>query len=192
MVFSSIIDSNFGEISIIWHSTGDSIVGEPFLIDRIFLSTPEITARMRCARNYPRASAQPPEILVTIIGLIFDVLHGSPIETPWKFMDVSHCSPFQQRVLRQEAYIPFGSVSTYHILAQALGKPQASRAVARALATNPFPLLVPCHRTIRSDGQLSGFQGGSVMKQKLLELEDVSVSSSHKILDSSKIWRFSD
>jgi len=54
-----------------------------------------------------------------------------------------------------------------------LGKPNAARAVGAALAANPFPLIIPCHRVIRADGSLGGYQGGLKMKQALLRIEGV-------------------
>ena len=71
------------------------------------------------------------------------------------------------------AAIPRGRVTTYQLLAKHLGSPRAARAVGTALATNPFPIVIPCHRAIRSDGTLGGYQGGLKMKRSLLEMEGV-------------------
>ncbi len=81
------------------------------------------------------------------------------------------CSVFQQQVLRAVSAIPRGKVRTYQFIAKQIGKPKAARAVGRALATNPFPLIIPCHRVIRSDGKLGGYQGGLKMKKALLRKE---------------------
>lgn len=83
------------------------------------------------------------------------------------------CSKFQQKVLRATSAIPRGKVSTYQCIAKQIGKPKAARAVGRALANNPFPLIIPCHRVIRSDGSLGGYQGGLKMKRALLKKEGV-------------------
>lgn len=91
---------------------------------------------------------------------------------------------FQQRVLRAEHAIPRGSVSTYGRIAVHLGVPGGARAVGTALATNPFPLIVPCHRAIRSDGTLGGFQGGLGMKRSLLLLEGVSFTDRGRVADA--------
>jgi len=85
------------------------------------------------------------------------------------------CSAFQQRVLRAVSAIPYGQVRTYQFIAKQIGNPKAARAVARALATNPFLLVIPCHRVIRSDGKLGGYRGGLKMKRRLLKSEGVSL-----------------
>lgn len=82
-------------------------------------------------------------------------------------------SPFCQTVLTACRDIPFGRVLTYAELAKKIRRPKASRAIGNALALNPLPLIVPCHRVIRSDGKTGGFTayGGAQLKQRLLKLE---------------------
>ena len=91
-------------------------------------------------------------------------------------MDWSSLSPFQQKVLKTAMKIPYGSVETYGSLARKIGCPRGSRAVGNALAHNPFPLLIPCHRIIRGDGKPGGFSagGGVMLKNKLLQMEQLS------------------
>ncbi|MGI6143393.1 MAG: methylated-DNA--[protein]-cysteine S-methyltransferase [bacterium] len=85
-------------------------------------------------------------------------------------------TPFQQRVLAAAAAIPYGEVRSYRWLAiEATGRPGASRAVGGAMAANPLPLIIPCHRVIRSDGDLGGFAGGLELKARLLALEGVEL-----------------
>jgi methylated-DNA-[protein]-cysteine S-methyltransferase len=85
----------------------------------------------------------------------------------------SQLTPFQSLVLREVYAIPFGKVSTYGEIARKLGKPGASRAVGRANATNPIPLVIPCHRVIGQDGSLRGYGTGNGIETKawLLRLE---------------------
>lgn len=78
---------------------------------------------------------------------------------------------FQRRVWEALRAIPFGATRTYSEVANSLGRPTATRAVARACATNPTSLLVPCHRVIRADGSLGGYRWGLHRKQLLLEKE---------------------
>jgi methylated-DNA-[protein]-cysteine S-methyltransferase len=88
-------------------------------------------------------------------------------------IDWSVLTPFQERALRATFEIPYGSVKTYGEIAQLLGNPRAARAVGRAEATNPMPLVIPCHRVIGSDGGLHGYGAGEGLATKawLLELE---------------------
>jgi O-6-methylguanine DNA methyltransferase len=69
------------------------------------------------------------------------------------------------------AKVPRGEVTTYAELARRAGKPAAFRAVGHTMATNPVPIVVPCHRVLGSDGSLHGFGGGLDMKARLLALE---------------------
>ena len=87
--------------------------------------------------------------------------------------DLSGLTQFQQDVLLLTAQIPRGQVTTYGEIARTLGKPKSSRAVGRALGSNPVPLVIPCHRVIGSDGSLRGYSGGGGIQSKafLLELE---------------------
>lgn len=78
---------------------------------------------------------------------------------------------FQQKVWRRLRNIPFGKTKSYLDIAKAIGAPQASRAVGAACGKNPISIIVPCHRVVASNGNLTGFAGGLDIKAKLLELE---------------------
>jgi methylated-DNA-[protein]-cysteine S-methyltransferase len=78
---------------------------------------------------------------------------------------------FQRRVWRELAAIPFGATIDYRSLAERVGRPGAARAVGRANATNPIPIVLPCHRVIGADGSLTGYAGGIETKRQLLEME---------------------
>jgi methylated-DNA-[protein]-cysteine S-methyltransferase len=81
---------------------------------------------------------------------------------------------FRRRVLRATSRIPFGSTSTYSKIAAAAGSPRAHRAAGSALGANPLPIVVPCHRVLRTGGALGGYGGGLEMKRELLRIEGVS------------------
>ena len=78
---------------------------------------------------------------------------------------------FQRRVWTYLQSIPFGTTQSYRQVAQAIGKPRAARAVARACASNPVAVAIPCHRVIREDGSMSGYRWGIERKKALLEIE---------------------
>ena len=78
---------------------------------------------------------------------------------------------FGRRVLDRTARIPYGQVATYGEVARDIGSPRASRATGNALGANPIPIVVPCHRVIRSGGVIGNYGGGPERKVQLLELE---------------------
>jgi len=88
-------------------------------------------------------------------------------------IDLSGLPAFQQEALKAILAIPYGQTATYAEIAAAIGHPGAARAVGRAGATNPIPLVIPCHRVVGSDGKLHGYggPGGISLKAKLLEME---------------------
>ncbi len=78
---------------------------------------------------------------------------------------------FRRAVLEETLRIPSGQTRTYGWLAERVGRPRAARAVGRVMATNPLPLVVPCHRVVGSNGSLTGYGGGLHMKEALLRAE---------------------
>jgi methylated-DNA-[protein]-cysteine S-methyltransferase len=88
-------------------------------------------------------------------------------------VDMSPLAGFRRKVLEQTARIPFGSVSTYAEVAARAGSPRGMRAAGNALGSNPVPIVVPCHRVLRTGGGLGGYTGGLDRKITLLRLEGV-------------------
>jgi AraC family transcriptional regulator of adaptative response/methylated-DNA-[protein]-cysteine methyltransferase len=78
---------------------------------------------------------------------------------------------FQRKVWSHLQSIPFGATRSYQQVAKAIGQPTAARAVARACATNPVAVAIPCHRVVRSSGEMSGYRWGEERKQALLDME---------------------
>ena len=99
---------------------------------------------------------------------------GKPVDFDDVLLDPTVGTPFFRRVWAITRCIPRGQTRTYGDLARELGSPALARAVGRAMATNPWPPIVPCHRVVGSRGQLTGFGGGLRMKRRLLEMEGVS------------------
>jgi methylated-DNA-[protein]-cysteine S-methyltransferase len=91
--------------------------------------------------------------------------HGFDVDLDWAL-----ARRFRRGVLQATALIPYGRTSTYRAVATEAGSPRAVRAAGTALATNPLPILIPCHRVLRSDGALGAYRGGSAAKNQLLEL----------------------
>ena len=86
-------------------------------------------------------------------------------------IDWAGLSGFRRAVLEETMRIPAGETRSYGWLARKVGSPRAARAVGRVMATNPLPIVVPCHRVVASDGSLRGYGGGLPMKAALLRLE---------------------
>ncbi|MFQ6057950.1 MAG: methylated-DNA--[protein]-cysteine S-methyltransferase [Anaerolineae bacterium] len=86
-------------------------------------------------------------------------------------LDLSRQPPFRRRVLETTLRIPYSETRSYAWIARQIGKPRAYRAVGQALAANPIPIIIPCHRVVASDGGLGGYSGGLEVKRKLLALE---------------------
>ena len=100
--------------------------------------------------------------------------HRDRFETP---LDFSGVTPFTRSVLNATAEVPFGQLRTYRDIATQLGNPGATRAVGNALGRNPIPVIVPCHRIVRSDHSLGGYTGGVGIKERLLSLEGAYLGS---------------
>ena len=86
-------------------------------------------------------------------------------------LDWSLTGDFARRVLRRTARIPYGSVASYGDVAVGIGTPRGARAVGNALGSNPIPVVVPCHRVVRTGGAIGGYGGGLTRKRFLLALE---------------------
>ena len=110
-------------------------------------------------------------------------LRGQRTDFPFP-LDLSQFSDFQRGVWKITKSIPYGELRTYRQVSEEMGNPQASRAVGTALARNPAPIVVPCHRVVRSDGKLGGYSGagGIDTKAKLLKMEGHEFDHKGRIL----------
>lgn len=120
--------------------------------------------------EFPAADIQPDKTrLSDSVQYVLDCLDGAPPHAKLP-LDLQ-ATAFQMRVWEELRRIPRGETRSYAELAAAIGRPSATRAVARACATNPVALLNPCHRVIRGDGSLGGYRWGLKRKQSLLAQE---------------------
>lgn len=113
-----------------------------------------------------------PDAIQTISTQLAQYFRGerNQFEVPF---DVSGVSPFTKAVLEATAEVPFGSLTSYRGIARRIDRPKATRAVGNALGRNPIPVLIPCHRIVRSDSSLGGYTGGLAIKKRLLALEGI-------------------
>lgn len=112
---------------------------------------------------HPRASA-----IASSLVRYFD---GERIDTPWPVLDLSRFTASQQAVYRSVAAIPYGQTAAYGSVARMAGLPRAARFVGTTMANNPYPVFIPCHRVVRSDGSPGLFGGGEPLKVRMLALE---------------------
>lgn len=174
----------FGPLVTIWRR-GES--GAP-KVARIFISGPDESAIEKASKIFPDIRTGSCVSMDRFISLIVKSLSGKAVRFSLDIIDLSLCRRFQESVLRAEHSIPRGKVSTYGIIASHLGKTGGARAVGNSLAENPFPIVVPCHRAIRSDGSLGGYQGGTGMKRALLDLEGIRFDDKGRV--DSEFFRF--
>jgi AraC family transcriptional regulator, regulatory protein of adaptative response / methylated-DNA-[protein]-cysteine methyltransferase len=139
-------------------------------ISAVYLGGEENKLLSELRLEYPRAEIVPAnESYQRWVGEVVKQIEGKPsaVDLP---LDVQGTA-FQRRVWQELQKIPRGSTRTYTQVAQSLGQPRAVRAVARACATNPVSIVVPCHRVVRTDGQLAGYRWGLNRKEQLLAAE---------------------
>jgi len=106
-----------------------------------------------------------------IASLLVSYFNGRPIAIPWSVMDLSRFTSPQQTVYRVVATIPYGRTASYGQVARMANLPRAARFVGTTMAKNAYPVFIPCHRVIRSDGSVGKFGGGTELKEKMLALE---------------------
>jgi methylated-DNA-[protein]-cysteine S-methyltransferase len=119
------------------------------------------------------ASTRVPEWVRTAIDDMVSLLEGGCPDLRSHVLDARGLDEFRRRVYAATREIGPGTTATYGELARAIGEPGAARAVGAALAQNPFPIIVPCHRVLAATGALHGFSapGGIATKRRMLEIE---------------------
>jgi methylated-DNA-[protein]-cysteine S-methyltransferase len=166
--FCEILPTAFGEMGIVWWNaaTGPRV-------RQAFLDNGQKPVAEIVRQNYPAAQQLSSPEIAKLCGQLQRFMDGKTTVFELKMIALEVCTPFQRQVLLAEYEIPRGWVSTYGKIAKHIGVTGGSRAVGRALAENPFPIIIPCHRAVRVDGVIGGYQGGSEMKRVLLAMEGV-------------------
>jgi AraC family transcriptional regulator of adaptative response/methylated-DNA-[protein]-cysteine methyltransferase len=146
------------------------LAATPRGVCRVMIGDADQVLERDLREEYPQAIVRRNDRLLSAqVRVLLEHLRGrSPhADLP---LDV-RATAFQWRVWQQLQAIPYGETRTYREVASAIGRPAATRAVARACATNPVALLIPCHRVVRTDGSMGGYRWGIPRKQALLEQE---------------------
>ncbi|MGB0715904.1 MAG: methylated-DNA--[protein]-cysteine S-methyltransferase [Phycisphaerae bacterium] len=156
-----------------------------------YLPHDEVAVRKRIDREWPEATEGDVTSTPRWSGFREQVLsyfagESVTFDVP---VDLATMPAFRQRVLRACAEIPYGESLSYAGLAKRVGSPHAARAVGGAMASNPAPLVIPCHRVLRADGSLGGFSGptGVRLKAKMLRLE-----ASHDLSSEATLFQPSE
>ena len=165
------LDTEIGELHVAWTSRGIRAVHRDISDDDFAL---HYTAQFGAA---PRRVAVLPAALAD--GIV-RVLHGE--RSAAVHYDLRGMTPFEQSVLQTALRIPRGEVRPYNWIARRIGRPLAVRAVGTALANNPIPFLIPCHRVVRADGVIGNYgAGGPVAKRAILGWEGVDAGQLEKM-----------
>jgi len=175
--FHVLIPTAFGTMSIVWW---EAVTGPR--IQRVFLRKGQRPVEEDVREEYPNVQSFSCPEIAELCEQLQRFLEGEAVDFRLEIVALEQCGEFQRRVLLAEYGIPRGWVSTYGRIAEQVGVGGGARAVGRALATNPFPIIIPCHRAVRGDGEVGGYQGGTGMKRALLEMEGVEFTNEGKVL----------
>ncbi|MFX1391243.1 MAG: methylated-DNA--[protein]-cysteine S-methyltransferase [Promethearchaeota archaeon] len=174
--------SPFDTFTIIWKGTDTNL-----LIQRIFLSDPEHTSEEKTLMSFKHIKLGSSSSIKALGEKITQFLKGDDVHFDLNILDFSLCTETQEKVLQAEYKIPRGWVSTYKRIANHIGILNGARVVGNSLARNPFPIVIPCHRAIKTNGDLGGYQGGIKMKHILLAMEGLEISDEGKVI-TDKIY----
>jgi methylated-DNA-[protein]-cysteine S-methyltransferase len=167
----ALFNTPIGTGGIVWNERG---------VCGVQLPEPDaVRVRARLRRRFAGATdASPPPPIRKAIELMTALLHGEPVDLSCVRLDMDRVPSFERQVYEAARTIPPGETASYGQLASRLGDPHLAREVGQALARNPFPIVVPCHRVIAAGGRLGGFsaRGGVATKQRLLGIERAHVS----------------
>jgi methylated-DNA-[protein]-cysteine S-methyltransferase len=173
----SIFQTRFGKMGLVFTD-----IENGYKIKRIYLPSQVNSVENLIKKQFVNSIEKSSSDITIFIEKIIKFLEGKIVEFDLDNISLDMCSDFQKRVLLLEFKIPRGWISTYGRIAARLGVLKAGRAVGNALARNPFPIVIPCHRAIQSNGDLGGFQGGIKMKKTLLKNEGIKFLRSNSVL----------
>lgn len=168
----TIFDTKNGFAALAWNENGVSSLRLP--------ASSEARAEASVLRRFPQARRTTPSTqMASLISEIKRYFDGEKVDFSAVPLDLGSQDPFFARVYAEVRKLGWGETTTYGAVAKVLGaEPQAARDVGQAMASNPIPLIVPCHRVLAAGGKIGGFSapGGSSSKAKMLEIEGVPLA----------------
>lgn len=174
MTHYHVFETKLGFAGIAWNDAG---------VTRFNLPGPKETATNRLGGATP---AEPPTHIAAIVDLARRYFAGDQIGFDAIGLDLSSVDPFRRAIYNALRKVGFGETVTYGELARRVGahEPQAAQDVGVAMARNPVPLIIPCHRVLAAGGKLGGFSapGRTETKQKMLALEGVFIGGQPRLL----------
>ena len=162
------VESALGPVYVAWNPRGISAVRQAEDAEAF-----ERWFRRRFSRRARPATGEP-----EVVELVRRALRGEKVALD---IDLRDCTPFEAAVLRKAQEIPTGHARPYAWIAREIDRPRAVRAVGSALANNPVPLLIPCHRVVRSDYATGDYVFGAAKKRSLLEGEGLHMHEIHEL-----------
>jgi len=175
-MYYEIIKVGKENIGLVWQ-----LVSDKPQMEYIYLPRPVEPFINGIIKDFPKVEKAARKMPGDITRLIADIYNGKKVNFDHSLLNLAKLTKFSAHVLQQTCKIPKGKVDTYSGLAAKIGSPGAARAVGTALANNPFPLVIPCHRVVRADGSLGGFGGGIQMKKELLNKEGVVLDDKGRV-----------
>ena len=173
-----LFETPLGACGIAWREAADS--GSQAVVTAVQLpeATPQATESRISRKSGASQPGTPPPGIAAIIDKIRKHLLGEVQDFRSVPLDLENVDPFFRQIYQATREIPPGQTRTYGEIAKAVGKPAAAQEVGQAMATNPVPIIVPCHRVAAAGGKLGGFSapGGPATKAKLLALEGAPVN----------------
>ncbi len=168
--FYKIIETKIGKLCILWQYENKRTRIIQIILPGFSLKS--------LKSNHPKIQNKTNGIIDALASKINRYIQGKTAKFKFNKLQLQKLGNFQKKVLMLTAKIPYGSVSTYGAIAKKLGiKRGGAQAVGQALAKNPFPIIIPCHRVIKSDGTSGGFGGNTNLKKRLLAIEGIILKS---------------